>query len=165
MRSKSELGIKSDRPTKWHHQIQYISACLILILPISCGVKLGLWVCSHSLSIPCCKLHKNSGLRTVEWEAHPRNLNSQCFQKKKHLCAKWHIDLFLYTVFLSQHLELLFKLIIQQVLLHNQLMWNGRYNIVKNNEKSGKNYMQSNQAGWFRGFRFSFTPQQGLDLL
>lgn len=87
------------------------------------------------------------------------------FPKKKHLCAKWHIDLFLYTVFLSQHLELLFKLIIQQVLLHNQLIWNGRYNIVKNNEKSGKNDMQSNQARWFRGFRFAFTPQQGLDLL
>ena len=55
-------------------------------------------------------------------------------------------------MFVSQHLKLLFKLIIQLLLLHNQFMWNGRYAFVKNNEKFREDIL-SNQ-GDLRYFSF-----------
>ena len=56
------------------------------------------------------------------------------------------------TFFFSQHLKLLFKLIIQLVLLHDQFMWNGRYAFVKNNDKCGEDIL-GNQ-GDLRYFKF-----------
>ena len=64
---------------------------------------------------------------------------------------------------LSQHLKLLFKLIIQLVLLHNQFMWNGRYAFVKNNEKGGGDILSNH--GNLRYFRFVCIPQALIDVL
>ena len=60
-------------------------------------------------------------------------------------------------MFVSQHLKLLFKLITQLVLLHNQFMWNGRYAFVKSNKKCAEDILSN--PGDLRYFRFVGIPQ------
>ena len=109
------------------------------------------WPSVPSLATSCKKLRLQTAKE--EWNSlqksntrkQKNNLDSMWFKKEMPLQSDMLI-FYLHCMFVSQHLKLLFKLIIQLVLLHNQFMWNGRYALVKNNEKCGEDNL-SNQAG------------------